>query len=197
MSIRRLFAVYKSAVLLVSLCLVCPLASAQSILKMPEVDIFGGYSYLRFGGASLGFPGAVNMLYGGNAEIAVHVYHGFSAVADISGHYNKDLQEYNFLLGGQYKFDVRNLHFYGHGLIGKARTRFGNLGTSQIEPSSLGAAGMLGGGIELPWRERILLRPIQADYLLNGAFSDKFSSVRISTGIVFQLGKLPKKEPGL
>lgn len=196
MSIRRVFFVPKRATsLLVSLCLLGPLASAQ-ILKVPEVDIFGGYSYLRFGGSQLGFPGPVN-LNGANVELAVHVYQGFGIVGDFSGHFSKDLSEYNFLIGGQYRFDVRGLHFYGHAMGGKARTRLSNIGTSQIEPSNLGGAALVGGGFEMPWKDRVMLRPVQIDYLLNGAFGDKFSSIRVSSGIVFRLGKLPKKEPGL
>ena len=196
MPIRRVFSVYKHAALLVvSFCLLCPLVQAQ-ILKVPEIDVFGGYSYLRFGGSQLGFPGALN-LNGGNVEVSVHVYQGFGIVADFSGHSSQDLEEYNFLIGGQYKFDVKNLHFYGHGLGGKARTRLENIGASQGEPSSLGGAALLGGGFEVPWKDRIVFRPVQLDYLLTGAFGDKFKSLRVSTGIVFRFGKLPKKEPGL
>lgn len=193
MAIRREFAVHRSiAFLVLSFLFLCPLASAQREMRLPEVDIFGGYSYLRFGGASLGFPGAVNMYSGGTTEISVHLYQGLSAVADLSGHYSKDLQEYNFLLGAQYKFDVIGLHLYGHALGGKARTRLGNIGNSQTEPSSLGGAVALGGGLELPWKDRILIRPVQADYLVNGAFSSRYHSVRISTGLVFQFGKRAK-----
>jgi len=198
MKILRAFVVHKNALLLfLAFCSLCPLASAQKEFHLPEVDIFGGYSYLRFAGSSLGFPSAVNLYDGGNVEVAVHVYQGFSVVADASAHYSKDLQEYNLLIGGQYKFDVKGLHFYGHALGGKARTRLGNIGTSQIEPSNLGGAAAIGGGLELPWKDRIILRPVQADYLLSGAFSNKFNNIRISTGIVFQLGKRPTKTPGL
>lgn len=198
MKTLRAFAVHKNAILLfLTFCFLCPLASAQKELRIPEVDIFGGYSYLRFSGSQLGFPGAVNLYGGGNVEVAVHIYQGLSVVADVSGHDSKDLQEYNFLIGAQYKFDVRGLHFYAHGLGGKARTRLGNIGASQIEPSNLGGAVAVGGGLEMPWKNRIVWRPVQADYLVNGAFSDRFNNIRISTGIVFQLGKRPTKTPGL
>ena len=196
MPIRQVFSVHKhAALLLVSVCLLTTFASAQ-ILKVPEVDVFGGYSYLRFGSSPLSFANALN-LNGGNVEVSVHIYQGFGVVGDFSGHYSKDLQEYNFLIGGQYKFDVKSLHFFGHAMGGKARTRLGNTGASQVEPSSLGGAALFGGGLELPWKDRVLLRPVQTDYLINGAFGDKFHSVRLSTGIVFRLGRLPKKEPGL
>ena len=197
MSIRRVFSVQnQGAALLALLFLLCPLASAQ-ILKVPEVDVFGGYSYLRFGGSALGFPGAVNLNYGGTTEVSVNLYQGLGIVGDFSGHYAKDIQEYNSLIGAQYKFDVKDWHCYAHAMGGKARTRLGSVGASQAEPSSLGGAGLVGGGFELPWKERITLRPLQVDYLLNGAFGDRFSSIRVSSGIVFRLGRLPKKEPGL
>ena len=80
---------------------------------------------------------------------------------------------------------------------GKTRTRLNNIGSSQIQPSSLGGAAALGGGIEVPWKQRILLRPIQADYLINGAFGDRFSNIRISSGLVFVFGKKPEPTPGL
>jgi hypothetical protein len=197
MAIRRAFAVYKSAAFLAfTLCVIAPLASAQRAFKTPEIDIFGGYSYLRFDGTPLGFRGSSN-LNGGNVEVAIPVYHDFGIVADFSGHYSSDLQEYNFLIGGQYKFEVKGVHLFGHALGGKARTRLNNIGVSQIEPSSLGGAAMFGGGIEFPWKEKILLRPIQADYLINGAFGDRFNNVRISTGLVFVFGKKAAPTPGL
>jgi hypothetical protein len=172
------------------------LATAQRSFKTPEIDIFGGYSYLRFDATALGFPGVSN-LNGGNLELAIPFYQGFGIVADFSGHYSGDVQEYNFMIGGQYKFDVKGFKVFAHAMGGKARTRLGNIGTSQIEPSSLGGAAAIGGGIEFPWKEKILLRPIQADYLINGAFGDRFSNIRISTGLVFIFGKRAEKTPGL
>ena len=197
MAIRRVFAVYTNAVLLG--CILAALsgpAFCQRTFKTPEIDIFGGYSYLRFDGSTLGFRGASN-LNGGNLEIAVPVYQGLGIVADFSGHYSGDLQEYNFMIGGQYKFDVKGFQVFAHAMGGKARTRLGNIGTSQIEPSSLGGAAAAGGGIEFPWKEKILWRPIQADYLVNGAFGSKFNNLRVSTGLVFIFGKRAEKTPGL
>lgn len=188
---------YKTAAFLaLMLCGFSAITSAQRSLKTPEIDIFGGYSYLRFDATALGFPNASN-LNGGNFEIAVPVYHGFGVVADFSGHYSGDLQEYNFMIGGQYKFEVKGLNVFGHAMGGKARTRLNNVGISRIEPSSMGGVAALGGGIEFPWKQRILLRPIQADYLINGAFGDKFSNIRISTGLVFVFGKKREPTPGL
>lgn len=197
MDIRRALAVYKSAAFLAfTLCVMAPLASGQRAFKAPEIDVFGGYSYLRFDGTPLGFRDSSN-LNGGSVEVAIPVYHDFGIVADFSGHYASDLQEYNFLIGGQYKFEVKGVHWFGHALGGKARTRLNNIGVSQIEPSSLGGAAMFGGGVEFPWKEKILFRPIQADYLINGAFGDRFNNIRVSTGLVFVFGKKAAPTPGL
>jgi hypothetical protein len=92
---------------------------------------------------------------------------------------------------------VKGFSVFGHAMGGKARTRLNNIGTSRIEPSSLGGAAAIGGGIEFPWKQKILLRPVQADYLINGAFGDKFSNIRISTGLVFVFGKKHEPTPGL
>ena len=195
MVIRRAFGVSRiAAVLVVSLWALGTPASAQRVLQTPPIDIFAGYSYLRFDPTPLGFPHQLN-LNGGNFQIAVPVYHDFGIVVDVSGHYASELKEYNFLIGGQYKFEVKGVHLLAHAMGGKARTRLEHIGTSTIEPSSLGGAGLVGGGIEFPWKQRILFRPVQADYLINGAFGDKFKNIRVSSGLVFLLGKRPKETP--
>ncbi len=154
MAIRRAFAAYKGAAFLAfALCLIAAPASGQRAFKTPEIDVFGGYSYLRFDGTPLGFPGSTN-LNGGNLEVAIPVYHDFGIVADFSGHYSDDLQEYNFLIGGQYKFEAKGFHFFGHALGGKARTRLNNIGVSQIEPSSLGGAALLEAGLNFPGKKK-------------------------------------------
>lgn len=195
MVMRRVFGVSRvAAVLALSLWIFSTRASAQRFLQSPPVDIFAGYSYLRFDPTPLGFPHPLN-LNGANIQIAVPVYHGLGILVDVSGHYASELEEYNFLIGGQYKFEVKGFHLLGHAMGGKARTRLEHIGASSIEPSSLGGAAVVGGAIEFPWKERILFRPVQADYLVNGAFGDKFKNIRVSSGLVFLLGKRPKETP--
>jgi hypothetical protein len=72
---------------------------------------------------------------------------------------------------------------------GKSRTRLLKLGTSQIEPSTLGGTIALGGGVDIPIGKRFAFRAIQADYLNNSAFGSRHGDVRYSSGIVVVFGK--------
>lgn len=189
---RRVFAVSKQAMGLVfAFGVLCPWLSAQSFLglKAPSVEIFGGYSYLRFDSKKLGFASQQN-LNGGNMEVALpNIYNGIGFALDFSGHYSSEMKQFNFMFGPQYTYEVKGLHIYGHVLLGKARTRLLMTGTSQLEPSSLGGAVALGGGLEIPWKGKFSVRPIQADYMITGAFGDKFHNVRLSTGLAYTFGK--------
>jgi hypothetical protein len=192
MAMRRAFAVYKHAAALAFLLgVLCPSVSAQGFLRLraPSLEVFGGYSYMRFDSKQLGFSGQDN-LNGGNVEIAIpNIYNGIGFAVDASGHFSSEWKEFNFMFGPQYTYEVKSLRIFGHGLVGKARTRLRMPGTSQIEPSSLGDAVALGGGLELPWKGKLALRPIQADYMITGAYGDKFHNVRISTGLTYTFGK--------
>lgn len=192
MSNGRAFAVYKRAALLGVLTF-APLLSAQNFLKSPNVDVFAGYSLLRFDSVPLGFPGRLN-LSGANVEVGLpDLYRGWGLVADISGHYSNEMEAYNFLIGAQYVYQVKGINIFGRGMGGKARERLREVGTSQFEPSTLGGAAAFGGGIELPWGDRLSIRPIQADYLVSSAFGEKRYSPRFSAGIVVHFGK--KRNP--
>lgn len=189
---RRVFAVYKQAAALgFLLAAFCPLLSAQSFLAMkaPAIEIFGGYSYLRFDSKKLGFSGQQN-LNGANVEIGIpSIYRGFGFGIDASGHYSSEIEEFHFMLGPQYTYEVKSMRIFGHGLFGKARTRLRMPGNTQIGPSSLGDTVALGGGLEVPFKGKIGLRPIQADYMVTGAFGEKFHNVRVSTGLTYTFGK--------
>lgn len=197
MSRGQVFAISKPvATLLFALGIFVPVLSAQSFLKAPSTEIFAGYSYLRYDAKQFGFANNLN-LNGANVELWVHVYHELGITADFSGHFSSQMEAFNFMIGPQYTREWNGLRFYGRGLIGKARARLGSVGNSQIEPSSLGGAGGFGGGIDIPHGDNFFFRPVQADYLITGAFGDKTHDLRISTGIVYRFGKKPKNEPGL
>src|ERR1700751_5311676 len=86
----------------------CPLLSAQRFFHVPTIDVFAGYSYLRFDSKSLGFSDQMN-LNGWNFELALpHIYEGLGVVADVSAHYDHELTAYNFLIGPQYTFEGKN-----------------------------------------------------------------------------------------
>jgi hypothetical protein len=190
MSIRRVPGVSLTAVLL----LLMGSAAGQSFLKSPQVNVFAGYSLLRYDAQPWGFSGPLN-LHGGNLELSLPIYQGWGLVADVSGHYSDQIKEFNFLIGPEYRIEFKGMHFFGRGFWGKSRTRLLVLGASQLEPSSLGYSGGGGGGIDIPLGGRFSIRPIQADYLVTSAFGNKRSSVRYSTGLVVTFGKSPKAAP--
>ena len=189
MAIRQVFPIQRTAAALALLAFaLCQTASAQNFIKKQSVDIFGGYSFLSYDGIPLGFSDRQN-LNGWNAEIALpYLYKGLGVVADASANYNHELSAYNFLIGPQYSFDVKNFRIVGHALFGKARDRLSFPGSSQFEPSSLARDVAFGGSIDLPLGERISWRVVQGDYLFDSNFGSR-RNVRLSTGIIVRFGK--------
>ena len=190
MRLSRLFAVLAKTVLLgLALMAFSGLSSAQGFFKMPEVNVFAGYSLQRYDASPYGFSGKQN-LNGGNLEVSLpNLYKGWGVVGDFSGHWNNELKTFNFLLGPQYRFEWKGIDFFGHVLAGKSRSRLLQLGTSQIQPSSLGGTIALGGGADIPLGKRFSFRAVQADYLINSAFGAKHYDVRYSSGLVIKFGK--------
>jgi hypothetical protein len=167
----------------------CPPVSAQSKSKLPAIDVFGGYSYLRFDAKTLGFANQLNM-NGGNVSVALpDLYQGLGAAIDISGHYTGQMEEFNFMIGPQYTYEWKGMRLYGHGLFGKARDRLRHPGTTLVEPSHLGSAVAFGGGLDLPLKGRFSVRAIQADYLITSEFGSSQHNVRLSTGLIYRFGK--------
>ena len=68
LTVRRRTAIFLLAVSI--FCAVSAPASAQSKSKLPAIDVFGGYSYLRFDAKTLGFADQLN-LNGANVEVAL------------------------------------------------------------------------------------------------------------------------------
>ena len=190
MRLPRLCAVLaKSAIPLVALLVFAEPSSAQGFFKKPEVNIFAGYSLQRYDASQYGFEQKQN-LNGGNLEISLpDLYRGFGVVGDFSGHWNDEIETFNFTGGPQYRFELKGIDFFGHALFGKSRSRLLKLGTSQIEPSSLGGTAALGGGVEIPLGKRFSFRAIQADYVINSAFGVRHHDMRYSSGLVIAFGK--------
>jgi hypothetical protein len=167
----------------------CRPVSAQSKSKLPAIDVFGGYSYLRFDAKTLGFANQLNM-NGANVSVALpDLYQGLGAAIDISGHYTGQMEEFNFMIGPQYTYEWKGMRLYGHGLFGKARDRLRHPGTTLVEPSHLGSAVAFGGGLDLPLKGRFSVRAIQADYLITSEFGRSQHNVRLSTGLIYRFGK--------
>ncbi len=194
MAILRMLLIQRRAAVflwsaLVFFTFVCPLVSAQSTSKLPAIDVFGGYSYLRFESKTLGFSDQLN-LNGGNVSVSLpDLYEGLGATLDISGHITGEMEEFNFMIGPEYTFEWKGIRLYGHGLFGKARDRLRHPGTTQVEPSHLGRAVAFGGGLDFPVGGRFSVRAVQADYLITTEFGSTQHNVRLSTGLVYRFGK--------
>jgi hypothetical protein len=173
------------------LLLACSSSSAQEIPF--HMELFGGYSYMRFDSSVLGFAHDSN-LNGGNLSLSVpHIfrsrqYHALGVVADISANYGSHLSVYNFLIGPQVTVNRRGYTFFVHGLYGKSRERFGIQEEFVPGFSTLGRAIAVGGGVQKQWHQQLAVRIIQADYIYNNNFGLTQDNVRISTGLVFQFG---------
>jgi len=190
MAIRQVCLIHRKAAALAFVFFAfCPLLSAQKFFHVPTIDVFAGYSYLRFDSKPLGFSDQLN-LNGWNFELALpHIYEGLGAVADVSAHYGHELSSYNFVIGPQYTFEVKNLRIFAHGLFGKSRDRIGLPGTSGLEPSNLARNIAFGGGVDVPLGENLSWRALQADYMITSNFGGTQHNIRASTGIVFRFGK--------
>ncbi len=181
----------KAAVLGIALLAGGALASGQSFLGMkpPEVNIFAGYSLVRYDSVPLGFADKLNM-NGGNLELSLpNLYQGWGIVGDLSGHKNDQMQMFNYTVGPQYRFELKGIDLFGHLLLGKSNSRLLKVGSSIIQPSSLGFVVAMGGGAEIPIGNRFAFRAIQYDYMVNSAFQDHLHDMRFSSGLVIKIGK--------
>ena len=93
----------------------------------PRVQVFGGYSYTRFDSPSFGFsnPSGLN---GYNFSPAFNLIRGFGVVAELSGQYGSNLNLRDIAVGPQFLYPKGKALFFGHALIGSARSlvRVGN-----------------------------------------------------------------------
>jgi hypothetical protein len=181
----------KAAILGLALFAFSSTSSGQGFLnlKMPEVNIFAGYSLLRYDSVPLGFAKKLNM-NGGNLELSLpNLYQGFGVVADFSGHKDGEMEMFNFMGGPQYRFEVKGVDLFGHFLLGKSRSRLLQLGSSIEQPSSLGGTVAFGGGADIPIGNRFAFRAIQYDYMINSAFTNHLHDMRFSSGLVINFGK--------
>jgi len=140
-----------------------------------KVEIFGGYSYMRFDSSPK------TNLNGFELSGQYKFADWFGAVADFSGHYGSPFgvgtSVHTFLFGPQVSFPARVSPF-AHVLLGG-----GHFSAAGLTDTSFSAA--IGGGIDARVKEGIYWRIFQADYLATNFFGSRQDNARISTGIVF------------
>lgn len=141
-----------------------------------KVEIFGGYSYLRAGGAS-GFNSN-----GWEVAGQYKMSDWLGGVADFDGHYASTLGVNSslntFLFGPQVSWPARVSPF-AHVLLGGAHASAGGTSNSAF-------AMAIGGGIDTRLTHGIYWRVIQGDYLPTHFGNAWENNARLSTGIVFK-----------
>jgi hypothetical protein len=185
------------------------LACLAPAARAQDVELFGGYSYLRTKGT---FYEHVN-LNGFNAAASVNVK-SWGVVADFSNHYGASKSNFTpigngghgatFLFGPQYSFrKIPHVTPFVHAMVGGvhgARFTFAPLAPGGACPFPGCIVGLwtvperafamaFGGGIDFKVRDHIWIRALQADYLAQKFSDGPMHSPRISAGIVYRFGR--------
>lgn len=162
--------------LLAGLLLVFALsAGAQGIVN--KVELFGGYSYMRYG------TSPSTNLNGWELSGLYKVNHWLGGVADFGGTYGSDVSVHTFLFGPQVSWPTR-ISPFAHVLLGAARFGGPHFGAGGSTDTSFSAAA--GVGIDSKLTHGISWRVIQGEYLTTRFFGSTQTSARVSTGIVIR-----------
>jgi len=137
------------------------------------VEIFGGYSYMRFRSTNLN---------GWEASGQYKFLDWLGGVADVDGHYGSfsgiGTSTYTFLFGPQIS-RPSSVSPFGHLLLGGAHNSTGGFGSSSFSMA-------LGGGIDAELPHGIHWRLIQMDYVLTQFGGGSQNNFRFSTGILLK-----------
>ncbi len=173
------------------------IASAQNL---PEIDLFGGYSYLNFNMPLSTDTAAQKLgLQGWDASGAVHLFHNLGAEIDVSGHKlsncggttDLNCSDLAFMFGPRYNFGDNSKKITGfvHGLIGRDSSTLPLAGTASSDSS---AAFAVGGAVDYWFSRHIGVQAGPADYFYTHHFSvdgvNGQGSYRVAGGIVFRIG---------
>jgi len=178
-----------NAILAVAFSLMLLLPSLSRAQEAARLDVFGGFSYMRFDSPSIGYANYSN-LYGWNAGATANIKLWLEVAVDLSGHYGSHLDVYNYTFGPQYTWRRENYRFFVHGLFGKDQTRANITQPTRPYFESVGRAYGGGGGFDWDCSPRITIRVVQADYLRTDTFGATQGDIRVSTGLVFHFGHI-------
>ena len=175
----------------------------------PAVDLFVGYSYIRFR-TDAGTKEAFNT-HGLTGALAGNVNRWFSLVADFGAYRIKDLppavtgSAYTYLFGPQFSRRGERWTPFVHALFGAAR--LADIQASTIPTGSAffnrsfsqnSFATALGGGLDANINKHVGIRIFQFEYLLT-KFTDggdnKQNNLRASAGLVLHFGGNPPPPP--
>lgn len=163
------------------------------------VEISAGYSYVR-ANAPPGGCGCFSM-NGLSGGFAAFLGHGMSAVADVGGYFQnnvdssgRSLRVETFLFGPRYSSSHwKRVTPFGQALFGGALgsgTLYGPNATTSASAS--GFALSAGGGLDFNVSSHVSVRLFQAEYLMTrlpNSVNNNQNNIRITAGVVFHLGE--------
>jgi hypothetical protein len=174
--------------------------------NLPEVDVFGGYSYLGFelpANPSAGTSSTRLALNGWDASASFFRFHHFSAEADFAGHTLNDCasttfscSNFTYMFGPRYNIGSGKLTYFVHGLVGQDRATLAFNGTTLTDTSISAAAGV---GVDY-WLFRhigVQLGPVDYTYArhLNSYNVASQNNFRAAGGVAFRFGGDTAGEP--
>jgi len=166
----------------------------QATGNVPQVEVSGGYSYVRANPANSN--GGFN-LNGGSGSLTYNFTDHFSAVGEFGGYHFSGLPAglsstmYTYLFGPRISLRKSGrVTPFAQVLLGGGRL---NASSGGVDAGENGFAMAVGGGVDLNVNSRFAIRLVQADYLLTRFANVNGSSVtqnnaRISAGLVFRFG---------
>jgi hypothetical protein len=152
------------------------LFSSIPVRAQDKVEVFGGYSYMRFR------PSPNTNLNGWEFSGQYKFTDWLGGVADVDGHYGSpagiSTSVYTYLFGPQVSFPARVSPF-AHFLLGGAHVSAAGFGNSSFSMA-------FGAGIDTEVKASVRWRIIQVDYLMTNFAGNTQNNARVSTGIVFR-----------
>ena len=174
-------------IMLASLVVLATSFSLFAQKSSDKLDVFGGYSYVRFN------PGqgadAINQ-NGWETTATYKLTPMFGISGDVDGSYRSQAGAnnhiYTYMFGPQIKIGHDNGAIFVHGLFGFAHDNVSTniLGTN-FSVSDNAFATAIGGGYDWRASEMLSVRLFQADYLMTRFGSTNQNNIRLSFGVTF------------
>ncbi len=166
---------------------VCGYLGAQ---ELPKVEIFGGYTYHRWG---INDNTTVNA-NGYSGSVTGNLSRLLGITVDVGQQFGKsgstDYEFRSFLIGPRFAYRKPERFVpFAHFLIGDAR--YGshqNPDVSNLRYHENTLALVFGGGVDIQLHSLIAIRAIQADYYSTGFNRSRHGDLRLGLGVVFRLG---------
>jgi hypothetical protein len=158
---------------------------------LPAIELFTGYSYMRFVPA-----GSSNDLHGWNIALDFNKSKNYAIVADFTGNYGRfndtinkingrQIKAHSFLFGPKIMVPQGRYTPFIQALFGVYHLNRGGRLMRSTE-NDFGCAASF--GIDIEANKAISVRPFQAEYVRIRSKAIMQTDIRVSTGVVFKIG---------